>query len=225
MDEITPPERAALDELGAVLDLVADRSTDLIDAVGDALLDGERHDVRRQTALRARIEMAAGRHDGVAGRHDAAAVDPAGLDRFGQRDVEQVPARLHEQAEVAHRREAGEQRAPGVGGPSQRHLHRIDRDRVGEPGSGTAENEVDLHVHQARDQRELRQFDHLVGAIGDTLVGGHGGDPLALDAHVARLDHLAGVDIEDAASVQDGDSLFGHRVLLTGLGVDRSCEA
>ena len=32
--------RAALDELGAVLDLVADGLADLVDAVGDALLDG-----------------------------------------------------------------------------------------------------------------------------------------------------------------------------------------
>ena len=42
--------RRDLDEPGAVLDLVADRLADLGHAVGDALLDGERHDVGRRGA-------------------------------------------------------------------------------------------------------------------------------------------------------------------------------
>ena len=68
---------AALDELGAVLDLVADGLADLVDPVGDALLDRHRHDARRQAALRARVEVAAGRADGVAGGDDAAAPRPS----------------------------------------------------------------------------------------------------------------------------------------------------
>jgi hypothetical protein len=38
------PGRADLDELRAVLDLVPDGLAHLVDAVGDALLQGERHD-------------------------------------------------------------------------------------------------------------------------------------------------------------------------------------
>ena len=53
--------RAHLDELRAVLDLVADGLAHLADAVGDALLDGERHDVRRERLEHRRVEVAAGR--------------------------------------------------------------------------------------------------------------------------------------------------------------------
>ena len=195
---------AALDDLGAVLDLVADGLADLVDPVGDALLDRQRHDVRGERRLRARVEVAAGRDDRVAGGHDPAALDPAGVDRLRQRDVEQVPARLDEQAEVAHGRESGEQRAAGVGCAAQRHLHRIGPHRIVEAGAGTAEHEVDLHVHQTRDERQLRQLDTSSASSAIDGVGSDGGDPVALHPHVARLDHVAGVDVEDAGRVENG---------------------
>ncbi len=79
---------------------------------------------------RARVEMAARRHDRMPGGHDAAAVHPARVDRLGQRDVEQVATGLDEQAEVAHRREPGEQRAAGIGAGAQRHLRRVGPHRI-----------------------------------------------------------------------------------------------
>jgi hypothetical protein len=99
-----------------VLDLVADRPPDLVDAVGDALLDGQGHHVGRQAALGAGVEVAARRADGVAGGDDAGAGDPAGLDRFAQRHVQQVAAGLDEQAEVPDRRVPGSQGPLGVDG-------------------------------------------------------------------------------------------------------------
>ena len=57
-DATHPTRGAALDDLGTVLDLVADRPPDLVDAVGDALLDGEGHEVRRHPALGAGVEVA-----------------------------------------------------------------------------------------------------------------------------------------------------------------------
>ena len=124
--------RAHLDDLGAVLDLVADRLAHLADAVRDALLDGERHDVRGERLEHRRVEVPAGRRDGVPGGHHAGAVDPPEVDRLLQRDVEQDPAGLHEQAEVANRREPGAQRPAGVGDRAQRAhrrvvLHRVER--------------------------------------------------------------------------------------------------
>ena len=47
-------------------------------------------------------------------RHDARTLDPAGVDGLAQRHVQQVAARLDEQAEVADSREARAQRATGV---------------------------------------------------------------------------------------------------------------
>ena len=123
--------RADLDDLGAVLDLVADGLADLGHAVGDALLDGQRQDVGGEGLEHGGVEVAAGGADGVAGGHDAGAVDPAHVDGLHEGDVEQEPTGLHEQPEVAHGREAGPQGAAGVGhrpqGPQRRVLLHGDR--------------------------------------------------------------------------------------------------
>ena len=132
--------------------------------------------MRRQAALRARVEMAAGRADGVAGGHDAGAFDPARVDRLAQRHVEEVAPGLHEQAEVPDGREPGVERAPGVDRRPQRHLHRIGHDRIGEPGAGATEHQVHLHVHQPGQQREVGELDHLVGI----RVGGPSRCPTAV---------------------------------------------
>ena len=81
--------RRDLDQLGAVLDLVAHGLAHLGHAVGDALLDALGHDPGRQPLEHGRIEVAAGRGDGVAGREDARAREPAVVDRLHEVDVEQ----------------------------------------------------------------------------------------------------------------------------------------
>ena len=65
---------AHLDQLGAVLDLVAHRLADLVDAVGDALLDGQLERAGHERGEHRRVEVPARRGDRVAGRDR-----PAGL--------------------------------------------------------------------------------------------------------------------------------------------------
>ena len=119
---------ADLDHLRPVLDLVADRFAHLADPVGDALLDGQRHDVRRERLEHGGVEVAAGGRDRVTRGHDAGAVDPAEVDGLHQRDVEQQAAGLDEQTEVAHRRE------PGAECPAARWRRRAACAARGRPG-------------------------------------------------------------------------------------------
>src|SRR3546814_14220811 len=93
--------RAALDELRSVLDLVADGAPDLVDAIGDALLHAQRPHVRRQAALGARVEVTAGRADGVPGGNDPGPVELARLRGLAARPAEQAAPRLLAQAPVA----------------------------------------------------------------------------------------------------------------------------
>ena len=141
---------AALDELGAVRDLVADGLADLADAVGDALLDGHPHDAGSEAALRAGVEVPAGRADGVAGGDDPRPLDPAGRDGVGEGDVDEVAAGLDEQPEVPHRREAGGEGPLAVGHRPEAHLHRVHPHGIEQARAPAAEDEVDLHVHEAR---------------------------------------------------------------------------
>ena len=127
--------RRDLDHLGAVADLVAHalrapRCTPL--AMPSATLSGMIPGASRWNTVR--IEVAAVGRDGVAGRDDARTVVPALVDGALERHVEQVAAGLDHQAEVAHGREAGEQRRAGVHRAAQRAvhgvvLHAVHRDR------------------------------------------------------------------------------------------------
>ena len=151
--DITPPEAHTLINSGAVLDLVADGLADLAHAVGDALFDGEGHDVRCEGLEHGRIEVTAGRGDGVAGRDDTGAFEPAEVDGLHEGDVQEEPAGLDEETEVAHGGEPGPERPPGVGHGPQGAEGRVVLDGVeGTAVVGAAEEQVDLHVHQPRDQ-------------------------------------------------------------------------
>ena len=63
--------------------------------------------------------MTAGRADGVAGRDHPGTVDPAGLDRLAEVDVEHVAAGLDEEPQVADGREPSPQRPLPVGDGAQ----------------------------------------------------------------------------------------------------------
>ena len=194
---------ADLDHLCAVLDLVAHRLADLADAVGDPLLDGQLHDVRREGLEHGRVEVAAGRRDGVPGRHDPRPVDPAEVDGLLQGHVEQQAAGLDEQAEVAHRGEAGPQRAAGVGHGPQRPHGRVVLDG-GQRAAvvGPPEEEVDLHVHQAREQRQVTEVDD--GRAVRHVARLDLEDAVTLDQQVARGDELALDHVEHAGTAHLG---------------------
>ena len=119
------------------------------------------HDVRGEGLEHGRVEMPAGRCDGMTGRDDARArrSSPRSMAFFSATSSSR-PAGLDEQAEVAHRREAGAQGATGVGhGPQGAHggvvLDRGQRAAV----VGAAEEQVDLHVHEAGEQRDVAEVD------------------------------------------------------------------
>ncbi len=164
-----PARGAHLDELGAVLDLVADGFAHLAHAVGDALLDGEGEDVWREGLEHGRVEMAAGRRNGVSGRDHSGAVHPSEVDGLLEGDVEQKPSGLDEETEVPHRRESRSQGAPGVGHGTEDPNGRVVLHRV----EGTAmvrstEEKVDLHVHEPGQEGDVAQ-------VEDLGIGGNGG--------------------------------------------------
>jgi hypothetical protein len=158
--------RGDLDDLRAVLDLVPHTLADLRHTVGDAFLDAQREHVGRHALEHRRVEVPAGRCDGVRGGDDAWPDHPAGVDRPLQRDVEEVATGLHHETEVPHGGEAGEQGRARVDRGAQRAEDRVVLDAVHGPAHGgrgvrAAEDEVDLHVHQAREQRHVAELDLL----------------------------------------------------------------
>ena len=187
--------RADLDHAGAVLDLVAHGLAHLGHTVGDALFDRQRQDVRGERLEHRRIEVPAGGADGVTGRDDPGPVDPAHVDRLHQRDVEQDASRLHEEAEVAHGREPGPQRPLAVGHRAQGSergilLHGDQRAGVVRP----AHEQVDLHVHQSGEHRDIAQVD-LHRPLGNGIRR-HGDDPVAFDQQIAGGHHVTAHDVE-----------------------------
>ena len=194
-----PTRRADLDQLRTVLDLVADRFANLIHTVGDPLLDGQGHDVGGEGLEHRRIEMPAGRGDGVPGRDDTRTLDPAAVDGLLQGHIQQKSAGLNEQPEVPHGREPGTEGATGVGHrPQGSHrrvvLHRVERAAV----IGAAQEEVHLHVHQSGHDRQFTEVD-------DDRIRRHRRrvdlpNVLVLDQEVARGHQLALHDIEHSGA-------------------------
>ena len=203
-------------DLGAVLDLVADGLAHLAHAVGDALLDRERHDVGGEGLEHGRIEVPAGRCDGMAGRDDTRPFDPPEVDGLHEGHVQQQAAGLDEQTEIAHGGEPGPQGAPGVGhGPERAEgrvvLNGVERAAV----VGPAEEEVDLHVHQPGEEGHVAEID-LDRVIGHRRRSDLE-DAVTADQQVARGHELPAHDVEHAGAAQMG--VFrsvgsGHRVLL-----------
>ena len=175
-----------------MLDLVAHRLADLVDAVGDALLDRQLEHARHERGEHRRVEVPAGRRDRVTGGHHPRPLDPARVDGLAQRDVEQVAACLDEQSEVAHGGEARAQRAPGIADRAQ-HPGRGIVLHLGQAGvlAAAAHQEVDLHVHQAGQQDGVAEVDDLSFGFATDAD-----DPVVFDANDARPDDLAGVDVE-----------------------------
>ena len=154
-----------LDQFGAVLDLVAHGLAHLGHTVGDALLNALGHDARGQALEHGRVEVAPGRGDGVSGREDAGPGEPAVVDRLDQVDVEQESGRVHHEAEVATRREAGLSVVPQFTAPrSVRYTGESLTPCMGSgrPSGppGPPDEHVELHVHQPGQQGHVTEV-HL----------------------------------------------------------------
>ena len=193
-----------------MFDLVAHRLANLVDSVGDAFLNRQLQHVRRERGEHRRVQVPAGRRDGVPGRHYPRPVDPARVDGLAQRDVEQIAAGFDEQAEVAHRGEPGAQRAAGIADRAQHPRRRVVLN-LGQPGllAAPAHQEVDLHVHQPGQQDLVAQVDHIAfGRV--TVATADADDPVALDAQDAGPNDLAGVDVEQPGGLER-QHLLDHR--------------
>ena len=149
----------------------------------------------RQPLEHGRVEVAAGRGDGVAGREDARAGEPPLVDGPGQVHVEQEAGRVDHQAEVAHGGEAGHQRGVAVHRAAQRPVHRRvlhPVHRVGQPvgAARSADEHVELHVHEAGEQRHVAQVD--LGGRGRELGRVDADDLVPVDDDHGGRAHLAG---------------------------------
>ena len=138
---------------------------------------------------------------------DARADVPALIDRALQRDVEQVAAGLDHQPEVAHGGEAGVQRGARVDRPAQCAigrivLHAVHRRRQALGPTRAADEQVEFHVHQARQQRDVAEVDDRC-RIRQWPIGIDRDDAVAVDDHDRRRAHLAGIDVGPARRPQD----------------------
>ena len=108
--------------------------------------------------------MPAVRCHGVTRRIDPRPDMPTLLDRALQRDIEQIAAGLHHQTEIAHGGEARLQRRAGIHRAAQRAvggvvLHPVHRVRQTFRTAGTPDEQVEFHVHQAGQQRDVTEVD------------------------------------------------------------------
>ena len=159
-----------------------------------------------------RIEVAAVGRDGVPGRDDARPVDPALVDRAHERDVEHVAAGLHHQPQVAHGREAGSSVVRAFTVPcSVRYdrvvLDAVHRRRQARRAAGGADEEVQLHVHEPGQERDVAEVD--LGRAGRDLGRVHPDDAVPLHHDHRRRPHLAGVDVDPAIGAKDGGVAHG----------------
>ncbi len=120
---------------------------------------------------------------------------PALLDRALQCDVEQIATGLHHQSEVAHSGETGVQSGPRVHRAAQGAIGGVVLHAVHGVGQAfrparSPDQQVELHVHQARQQGHVAQVD--VRRIRGQLSRIHRLDPVAVDHHHRRRAHLAG---------------------------------
>ena len=149
---------------------------------------------------------------------------PALVDGALQRDVEQIAAGLDHQPEVAHGGEPGVQRGAGVHRAAQGAIRGVVLDAVHRGGqalgsAGAADEQVELHVHQAGQQRDVAEVDDRGRIRQLRPFGIDRGDALAVDHHHGRRADLAGVDVGPAGGPQHG---HGHG---TGSETQSSVEA
>ena len=118
-----------------------------------------------------------------------------GVDRVAQRDVDERAVRAH----VAHRGDARPQGRVGVGGAEQRVTRRRAAEEVRRVAVLDRAHQVRVEVDESRQDRGVREVEHV--RAGGTSVGGgeNGGDPLAFDHHRAVGVHLAGHHVDEPA--------------------------
>ncbi len=143
----------------------------------------------------------------VTSRPDPWPDHPAIFDGPRQRNIEDVAARLDHEPEISHRGEAGHEGHASVHRPAQCPVHGVIDDpvhRVRQPVwvLRAADQQVELHVHEARQERDVSQV-YLRRNRGHVL-GVHGHDPVALDHDHSGRPDLAGVDVNPPIGPNNG---------------------
>ena len=75
---------------------------------------------------------------------------------------------------------------------------------------GTAEKQVDLHVHQPRQQREVAEVE--LDRVSGHRSWRHVDDAVTGDQHLTRLDELALVHVQQAGAQQMDGRLWDRRM-------------
>ena len=187
----------------------------------------ERHDVRGERLEHRRVEVAARRRDRVPGGHDARAVDPADVDRLLERDVEQQPPvftnrpRLRTVVNPARsvRRALATARSVRSAGSSCTGLSGLS-------WFGPAEQEVDLHVHQPGQQREVAEVD-LDRVVGHRGRGDRRRCGRPRSSELARFDELTRGDVDATRALRrwiGGCGVRGRAMLASDRGLEHRVE-
>ena len=188
-----------LDQVGALLVALPDRLARVRDAVDDALPGAGVAGQIRPHAVRP-VAVAAGGGQGDRGREDPRPRHLAPGDRVAHGENRRRLA-----AHVAHRREAGHQRPLRVDETLDRQVRRVLLEAVQvRGGAGLLRSQVDVHVHQAGQDRVAGKVDQGVAAlrIGEPLLDGR--DALAFDDDRVPAEDLAGLDVDQGAGVDHG---------------------
>ena len=187
------PRRHDLDQVGALLDLLAHCLAHLVGPVGLAVHVGE--------------EPATGRRGGddLAAQHEARPGAQLRTDRAAQR--EQLTA---VGAEVARGRDAaGEHRARGIRLTVRAHV-RLVRELAARRGREADAAEVDVRVDQSRQDRAARDVDRCESGRHGATVGDRG-DHACLDQHARAHARLAAAAVEDTAADQGEPAVARRR--------------
>ena len=186
-----------LDDVGAVLDLIAHRRAALIGTAAHAL-DGTCHGdaLRRHRVL---IGMPARRSNRIVGHQHARARNLSGVDGIAQAECKIVG-----RPEVAHRGNARLERRLGIVRAVQHLLGGESHDAVEPiaiPVWAGLLRQMHMRIDEPRQQSGIAQIDHL-RILGNLEVAAHRLDFGAGNDHHAVRDQLAGHGIEQTRRLQ-----------------------
>jgi hypothetical protein len=197
-----PPVTHTLDDVGAVLDLLAHGVAEAVGAGRDAIDEARLASETQVGEAGLVVAVPAAHPQGVQRHEQARSHDIARGDGVAQRRVDPVRG-----THLAHRGDAGEQRAPGVGGGPQ--CLRWDRatqvvDGVAVPVVAHLDAQVRVGVDDARQQRGVAQLDdpragrHRQGAA-------YGLDASTCDEHDGVAHARVAPSVEQPRGLQRGD--------------------
>ncbi len=194
-----------LDQIRAVLVTLPHGFARVIGAVHDALGRAGIALELLGPAVR-RVRVAAGRGDRFAGRENAGSRQDVFVDRIAQSDGDPVGV-----AEVAHRSEAGVQRAFRIDGGAQRVVGRIPEKLVGINRRRGFKAQVRVHVHESRQHGGVAPIHDGVAGFRSRVTGHDVHDPAFVHEHGDFAARRVADAIDQRAAMNDGFGLEDGR--------------